>query len=164
MGARRPLFWAIRQRVVVIAYRRLGTTYRSHLEFESKWVYVGSFWLRPSATLVFADNLLRASAYRFKFKPSGASHAIRRMDFCSGSARLETAFTLNILTEALLGFSQSLHTTAGIRLGACRHHLRPRSFTVFFKLKNKNQLDVAYSFIVLLIGSTWFGHYYAHHQ
>ena len=29
--------------------------------------------------------------------------------------------------------------------------------------KNKNQLDTTY-FIVLLIGSTRFGHYYAHHQ
>jgi len=33
------------------------------------------------------------------------------------------------------------------------------------KLKNKkNQLDITYYFIVLLIGSTCFGHYYAHHQ
>ena len=32
------------------------------------------------------------------------------------------------------------------------------------KLKNKNQLDATYYFIVLLIGSTCFGHYYAHHQ
>ena len=31
-------------------------------------------------------------------------------------------------------------------------------------LKNKNQLDATYYFIVLLIGSTCFGHYYAHHQ
>jgi len=30
-------------------------------------------------------------------------------------------------------------------------------------LKNKNQLDATY-FIVLLIGSTCFEHYYAHHQ
>jgi hypothetical protein len=30
--------------------------------------------------------------------------------------------------------------------------------------KNKNQLDATYYFIVLLIGSTCFGHYYAHHQ
>jgi len=28
----------------------------------------------------------------------------------------------------------------------------------------KNQLDATYYFIVLLIGSTCFGHYYAHHQ
>jgi len=27
-----------------------------------------------------------------------------------------------------------------------------------------NQLDATYYFIVLLIGSTCFGHYYAHHQ
>ena len=32
------------------------------------------------------------------------------------------------------------------------------------QLKNKNQLDATYYFIVLLIGSTCFGHYYAHHQ
>ena len=31
-------------------------------------------------------------------------------------------------------------------------------------LKNQNQLDATYYFIVLLIGSTCFGHYYAHHQ
>ena len=31
-------------------------------------------------------------------------------------------------------------------------------------MKNKNQLDVIYYFIVLLIGSTCFGHYFAHHQ
>ena len=31
-------------------------------------------------------------------------------------------------------------------------------------LKNKNQLDVTYYFITLLIGSICFGHYYAHHQ
>ena len=31
-------------------------------------------------------------------------------------------------------------------------------------MKNKNQLDATYYFIVLLIGSTCFGHYYAYHQ
>jgi len=31
-------------------------------------------------------------------------------------------------------------------------------------LKNKKQLDVTYYFIVLPIGLTCFGHYYAHHQ
>ena len=31
-------------------------------------------------------------------------------------------------------------------------------------LKNKNQIDATYYFIVLLVGSTCFGHYYAHHQ
>ena len=34
----------------------------------------------------------------------------------------------------------------------------------FRLLKNKNQLDVTHYFTVLLIGSTCFGHYYAHHQ
>ena len=33
-----------------------------------------------------------------------------------------------------------------------------------WRLKNKNQLDATYYFTVLLIGSTCFGHYYAHHQ
>jgi len=32
------------------------------------------------------------------------------------------------------------------------------------ELKNKNQLDDTYYFILLLLGSTCFGHYYAHHQ
>jgi hypothetical protein len=32
------------------------------------------------------------------------------------------------------------------------------------ELKNKNQLDATYYFIVLLIGPTCFGHYYVHHQ
>jgi len=32
------------------------------------------------------------------------------------------------------------------------------------RLKNKNQLDVTYYFIVFLIESTCFGHCYAHHQ
>jgi len=32
------------------------------------------------------------------------------------------------------------------------------------ELKNKNQLDATYYFIVLPIGSTCFGHYCAHHQ
>ena len=31
-------------------------------------------------------------------------------------------------------------------------------------MMNKNQLDTTYYTIVLLIGSTYFGHYYAHHQ
>jgi len=31
-------------------------------------------------------------------------------------------------------------------------------------LKNKNQLDATYYFNVLLIGSTYFRHYYAHYQ
>jgi len=34
----------------------------------------------------------------------------------------------------------------------------------FRLLKNKNQLDATYYFIVLLIGSTCFGRYYVHHQ
>jgi hypothetical protein len=33
-----------------------------------------------------------------------------------------------------------------------------------YQLKNKNQLDATYYFIVLLIGLTCFEHYYAHHQ
>jgi len=32
------------------------------------------------------------------------------------------------------------------------------------KLKNKNQLDATYYFLVLLICSTCFGYHYAHHQ
>jgi len=32
------------------------------------------------------------------------------------------------------------------------------------QVKNKNQLDASYYFIVLLRGSTCFGHYYARHQ
>jgi len=32
------------------------------------------------------------------------------------------------------------------------------------KLKNENQPDATYYFIVLLIALTCFGHYYAHHQ
>jgi len=31
-------------------------------------------------------------------------------------------------------------------------------------MKNKNQIDATYYFIVLLKGSTCFAHYYAHHQ
>ena len=34
----------------------------------------------------------------------------------------------------------------------------------FSRLKNKNQLDATYYFIVLIIGSACFGQYYAHHQ
>jgi len=37
-------------------------------------------------------------------------------------------------------------------------------FEIIRLVKNKNQLDATYYFIVLLIGSTCFGHYYAHHQ
>ena len=40
-----------------------------------------------------------------------------------------------------------------------------RSVSKYFEgLKNKNQLDATYYFTVLLIGSTCFGHYYAHYQ
>ena len=37
-------------------------------------------------------------------------------------------------------------------------------FVTFRYMKNKNQLDATYYFIVLLIGSTCFRHYYAHHR
>jgi len=37
-------------------------------------------------------------------------------------------------------------------------------YTIFVLYKNKNQIDATYYFIVLLIGSICFGHYYAHHQ
>jgi len=36
--------------------------------------------------------------------------------------------------------------------------------TKYYNCRIKNQLDATYYFIVLLIGSTCFGHYYAHHQ
>ena len=40
-----------------------------------------------------------------------------------------------------------------------------KEFTInIANMRNKNQLDATYYFIVLLIGSTCFGHYYAHHQ
>ena len=32
------------------------------------------------------------------------------------------------------------------------------------ELKNKIQLDATYYFIILMLGSTCFGHHYAHHQ
>ena len=38
------------------------------------------------------------------------------------------------------------------------------SSTILWWLKNKNQLEATYYFIVLLIRSTCFGHYYAQHQ
>jgi len=34
----------------------------------------------------------------------------------------------------------------------------------FLLLKNKIQLDATYCFIMLMLGSTCFGHHYAHHQ
>ena len=45
-------------------------------------------------------------------------------------------------------------------------HVIPHSFQINVGIvtEEKNQLDVIYYFIVLLIGSTCFGHYYAHHQ
>jgi len=42
----------------------------------------------------------------------------------------------------------------------CRHNNNSKNGNS----RIKNQLDVTYYFIVLLIGSTCFGHYYAHHQ
>ena len=39
-----------------------------------------------------------------------------------------------------------------------------RMINILIELKNKNQLDATYYFIVRLIRSTCFGHYYAHHQ
>ena len=32
------------------------------------------------------------------------------------------------------------------------------------ELKNKIQLDATYYFVLLMLGSTCFGHHYAHHQ
>ena len=43
-------------------------------------------------------------------------------------------------------------------------HVASNQTNIKFELKNKNQLDATYYFIVLLIDSTCFGHYYAHHQ
>ena len=34
---RTALFWVVAQRVVVIYYRRFGTTYRSHLQGSGRW-------------------------------------------------------------------------------------------------------------------------------
>jgi len=49
-------------------------------------------------------------------------------------------------------------------------NIKLKYFDVFWTVHHcdnwriKNQLDATYCFIVLLIGSTCFGHYYAHHQ
>jgi len=52
------------------------------------------------------------------------------------------------------------------RRGGCEVHcsLYLSFMQLVESLKNKNQLVATYYFIVLLIGSTCFGHYYAHHQ
>jgi len=42
--------------------------------------------------------------------------------------------------------------------------VRQRVLGTETELKNKNQLDATCHFIVLLIGSTCFEHYYAHHR
>jgi len=47
-------------------------------------------------------------------------------------------------------------------MSQCCERLTPDNLLKCY-LKSKNQLDATY-FIVLLIGSTCFGHYYAHHQ
>ena len=60
--------------------------------------------------------------------------------------------------------SLSLHLSS---IKFCRRFLPSVSMlrhTLFFFLKEKNKLDATYYFIVLLIGSTYFGRYYAHHQ
>jgi len=36
------LFWVITQRVLVISYRRFGTTYRSHLQGSSSWPLIAT--------------------------------------------------------------------------------------------------------------------------
>ena len=53
----------------------------------------------------------------------------------------------------------------------CSHHDIPAHYTwwwdssvTIWNLKNKNQLDATYCFIILMIGSTCFGYYCAHHQ
>ena len=43
-------------------------------------------------------------------------------------------------------------------------HTKLTTWSLINKDLKKNQLDATYFFIVLLIGSTCFGHYYAHHR
>jgi len=54
-----------------------------------------------------------------------------------------------------------MHTTQG-HTQICQTLKYTKNYSV--KLKNKNHLDATYYFIVLLIGLTCFGLYYAHHQ
>jgi len=66
-------------------------------------------------------------------------------------------------------FRASLHLQM-VQANSYQHHTKDLSALYDIlsltnsTLKNKNQLDVIYYFIVLLIGSKCFGHYYAHHQ
>jgi len=55
-----------------------------------------------------------------------------------------------------------LHVSDG--LSAHHQEFKTVHAATGFCLKNKNQLDSTYYFIAFLIGSTCFGHYYAHHQ
>jgi len=46
-----------------------------------------------------------------------------------------------------------------------RDEMEPRRVgTRRIKLNNKIQLDATYYYIMLMLGSTCFGHHYAHHQ
>jgi len=49
-------------------------------------------------------------------------------------------------------------------ISVCVINLSKPSGYYIYHQKNENQLDATYYFIVLLIGSTCFGQYYAHHQ
>ena len=59
---------------------------------------------------------------------------------------------------------RSMHTMALYFALLCNSLTHYRTAVIELFPKNKNQLDVTYYFIVILIGSTCFGHYYAHHQ
>ena len=42
--------------------------------------------------------------------------------------------------------------------------IKTKIFSKMSYLRNKIQLDATYYFIILMLGSTCFGHRYAHHQ
>ena len=109
-------------------------------------------------TTNFVRDYLRTALGNHSFRGFGPMSAtLSSLIILSRSSFLGTLLLVLWTTYPVRGH-WFMHNYAQIKLWSENLNRRDHTWII------KNQLDATYYFIVLLIGSTCFGHYYAHHQ
>jgi len=121
------------------------------------------FWTQRVGTRDIASGLYSGYS-RFKSHWNKEYLACSFSWFCSVFTNKRKAFTS--ATKNLCIFHANEYYAAVIQLQDTTTEKLDICWTVHHRVnwRIKNQLDATYYFIVLFIGSTCFGHYYAHHQ
>ena len=132
------------------------------LTVKIKWIH-GDLGTTSADSLEF--RLLQAvnNWQKRQYKPPRVSTRPAKYNICTGKRNplLLLVIYSAIAQNRTLNISRTSNATIGNNISTWCVFVRP---SLHMRREEKNQLDVTVCFIELMIRSTCFGHFYAHHQ